>query len=174
MRSFSFANPPKLPGIYALRHTPSGHLYFGQATNLLRRFQEWKSSLINRTGIKAAKLLSFVESTSYADWEFLVVTSGTGLNLGELENKAIAALQARAPDKLLNSITPPTEKLLKVGSLPKSIITYEGNQISYAAAVEHLGCATTTLTKRLARFRKQGVSTVTLEELKALSEKYRV
>jgi hypothetical protein len=151
MQTFSFANPPRVPGIYMLRHKPTGSVYIGKSTSLLHRWYTWRHAITHDKGI-SLRFRPISGEDALADWEFVVVVSGDGLDLEALEHQAVA-------------------KVLKAA--PQTVVTFEGNPVTYRQAAEVLDCSGKSLAKRLLRYRGRGVTTVSVEELKALSEKYR-
>lgn len=177
MKTFTLTSPPPHAGIYVLRNTSTGELYVGQTVNLRRRYQEWRG--VFATALKASNLriLEIIQNSNLNDWVFGVLYEAPGADpksLDEMEAKAINKLHTVNPDKVLNVMglagknhTPGH------GNPAKSVITYQGEPISYNEAVRRLGTSTKQLQKRLKKRRDRGETTTRLEELVALSAQYK-
>jgi len=173
MKTYSFATPPHHPGIYVLKNVVTGHLYIGRSMDLARRYAEWKAVFTSQIGVKSMKMLQQVQSSRPEDWAFVIVQEfpeATEEALAQYEEHAITRVGNSAPDRLLNSIAP---RKVGTASSPKSSVSVDGAPIAYPEAAKMLGCSVKSLQKRLAAYRKRGVNEVTLEELKALTDKYR-
>lgn len=89
-------------GIYALRHKPSGKFYIGSTNDFTNRWYAWKSTMRrNVSGLPPAIRLTSIDPN---DWELLPlhVCEATPSVLAKMEQLAIDAAVARAPDRVLN------------------------------------------------------------------------
>lgn len=164
-------SPPRAPGLYELRHNTNGLFYIGKTVDLHRRYAEWRGVFSTGLGHKNAKLAAAM--THPADWTFnvlRVILDNTPL--APAEAGAIRDAMAHSPNLLLNVMLPDGKMIHHPAAPPKSTVTLEGRQISYAEAAEALGCSRETLAKRLAKYRQQGKTEVTLEHLLAMTEKW--
>lgn len=93
-------------GVYALRHKPSGHVYFGSTTNFKSRRKKWWATLAKdpqNLSPSFKRLFPYTRS----DWEFILVKDGTGMttaDLVEAEAQAIVHARQRAITKVLNEV----------------------------------------------------------------------
>ena len=167
MTPFTFALPPKQPGVYVLKHGPTGSIYIGSSTNLRYRFNEWRQVIQLGGQARGARLAKLMRGTSVDDWVFWVVTiSGTVVEARETEKQLILAAKSQAEDVVLNSIVGPAERVSGVSCEPATTISdVDGVIYSYAEAAEKLGCRKLTLIKRLAKYRTKGVTSITIENL---------
>ena len=121
-------------------------------------------------------MLAHLQNTNPEDWEFCILVelpSATDQDLVDYEERAIAKLSKKAPEKVLNimaNVNVPRQDL--GSSAPKSTITHNNIPISYTAAAKMLGCSMKQLQKRLRRYRLKDVMVVELEVLMELSERY--
>lgn len=177
MKTFSFASPPSVAGVYLLKNVKTDDVYIGKSVNLRRRFNEWKSVFVTGLGVKSFKLLTVITDRTLEHWEFLVVAEFPGATEKELaayETRAISRFAKEWRGVVLNTMIPP--EIVKPADTsfgPKSVIEHEGRSIAYTSVAKILGCGTKQLQKRMARYREKGISTVQLEDLKKLSDKYR-
>lgn len=175
MKVFPFSNPPKKAGIYLLRNSVTQMQYVGKSTNLYRRYTEWKMVFTQKFGIRSHKLLDAVADSSPEDWELVILAEFDDITDEELsvcENEAIARISAERPGTLLNtnsSVT--TDRRSERGS--RSMILRNGEPIPFSEAARELGCGTKQLQKRMARYRQKGRLVMDLEELKALTARFR-
>lgn len=174
MKTYPLTPPPRLPGLYALKHRPTGKLYIGRTIDLQRRYAEWKNAVNTGLGIKSTLLAKMFSDCPADGWEYVVLQEIPGADeqtLADRESKAIDRLGQRAPHLLLNTLA----AAVRVSPHPASrtVLTHEGKPITYAQAALALGCSQKQVQKRTARWRAKGVSHLTLDQLKTLTEKYR-
>lgn len=172
MTTFPMDSPPRAPGLYELRHNTNGLFYIGKSVDLHRRYQEWRAVFSSGLGHKNAKLAAAM--THPADWTFNVVrVILDNTPLAPVEEAAIRTAQLAAPELLLNAVLPAgTSSRRLSGPQPKTTITYAGREVSYNEAATLLDCSRETLAKRLSKYRQRGTTTVELERLLSLSEKW--
>lgn len=173
MKSYELTNPPHKAGIYLLRNKVSGLLYVGKSKNLYRRYSEWKMVFTQRLGVKSLKLLEAAADSDPADWEFCIVMEFDEIDdlaLTDAEHQTITRFNEEAPGLLLNShMAPEGAPLVNV----RSTILDKGKSITYGQAAKALGCTQRMVQKRMARYRKRGISVLELDELKRLTAKWR-
>jgi len=179
MKTYQLSTPPRMPGIYLIRHKPTDRLYVGRSLDLFRRYSDWKLSLTTHLGIRSSAIKELAKQSCIDDWEFstlIVYPGATDEQLSEYENRAVSKIGGSSPDRLLNTIMPSTPQTPRPPggtTSPKSVITLEGKPTTYSSAAKILGCTPKQVQKRMARYRGRGVYEVEVEELKTLSEKYR-
>jgi hypothetical protein len=163
MTQFPFTRPPKSPGVYAIRHLPTGKLYIGSSKNLAERYREWTSIINSGAYHKGAIFRDELEQADPADFVFEVLAERE--DYVEVEKALISAALKRDPGRLINLKAPATKG---VATVPEStVLSADGRRLSYDQAAEYLGIPKIKLLKRLARYRAKGekvVSVVTLQE----------
>lgn len=178
MKAYPFASPDPIPGLYALSNNVTGQIYIGRSVNLRRRFQEWRGVFTSGVGAKSNQILDTAMNSNPADWSFMVLFESPNTSeteLANLEKRAIQRVYDQQPARVLNTLVPVPDLTRKVGPRSaKSIIeTADGKSVSYAEAAKALGCSTKSLQKRLSKRRASGMTNHKLEDLIALTEKYR-
>lgn len=174
MKSYSITNPPHKAGIYLLRNKVSGLLYVGKTKDLHRRYTEWRVAFTQGLGVKSLRVQDVVADTKPSDWDFFIVMEFEEVSdhvLSEFEHQTIRRFEADAPGLLIN-----TQLSAPMGdNIPgsRSTIIEAGVPISYSKAAKVLGCSTRQVQKRMARYRKKGVTVIDIEELKRLTAKFR-
>lgn len=167
MTAYALSSPPRTSGIYLLKNQATGQLYVGQATDLRRRWLEWRSAFNEKIGVKSKALLSAIATTRSEDWTYQVLVEVEQKDLNRLERAAISRLWDRGP-LLLNSLqhfVRPVRGLGGISDTAKSMIMKPfGGRLSYAEAAYELGVTPQTVKKKLQRFRKMGVTLVKLED----------
>lgn len=195
--TFSFSIlPPGIAGIYALVNHKRHLIYIGKTTNLMARFCSWGPALHGHVPVVSVRMLAEIEAGPDG-WEFAILflmPGATGRELGDAEARAIAFARIKYGDGLLNKATPsvggpktPAPKRTLHPDLPKpikpkravgrptktSILDETGLQVSYETAAKRLSVSVKTIYTRLYMHRCKGVTEVTLQDLKALTDMYR-
>lgn len=168
MKTFALTNPPKTAGIYALKNRVTGHVYIGQASDLMHRYTAWKGYFrtLNGSQIEFAKV---VRSTNVEDWEFRVLISGVDRGkLWRLESRAIAGISKANPSLCLNIMlrAKPNQpsKTSIYGS--KSVITGPSGEMTHREVALALGVRPDTIKERARYWRDKGIFQLTLEDLR--------
>lgn len=179
MKTYQFSTPPRVPGVYLVRHKPTDRLYVGRTVDLSRRYSEWKMTFSAHLGVKSFRIKELLEEGGADEWEFSILAELPGATeeqLADYETRAVTRIGNRAPERLLNTIAPSNPKAARApgaATSPKSSITLEGRTIAYSVAAKILGCSVKQVQKRMARYREKGIFEVDVGHLKTLSEKYR-
>ena len=172
MQEYPLTFPDQTAGIYALKNTKTGQMYLGETSNLATRYAEWRSAARGITVARSTPMRSLLERTDIEDWRFLVIRNMPGSNTLErrvVEKAAIRKLKDKIGELLTNTRDLPADALEpKEGCPPKSVLTFEGNTISYRQGAELLGCSIETFTKRLLKWRRKGKTQVSVEELQGI------
>lgn len=177
MKTYQLDAPPPSAGIYAVRHKPTQRLYIGRSLNLKRRHSEWRGVVANGLNVPSEHFRTMLAGCPPEEWEFLILAEFPGVTekvLAEKEHEAISKVRASKPKLLLNTLEVSKVRVPGTATSPKSVVTHEGNPIPQTRAAEMLGVSVKMLQKRLARWRGRGVYEISMDQLKALSEKYRV
>ena len=131
-------------------------------------------------GAKSYLMQGVVLGGAVEDWTFSVLHEAPGTreaDLAVLEDRAIRRLYNQRPKDVLNTLLPQGRPPVDGGSsitAPKSeILGGGGARMSYAEAATALGIKLTSLQKRLAKYRSNGVNSVTFDTLKSRSDTYK-
>lgn len=173
MVPFKFTLPPKTPGVYMFKHEPTGRVYIGSASNLHRRFQEWRSVINSGSYWKSGMLAGVLPGTKPEDWTFYVAMEFETIEQAmETEAALITGVFARKPEVMLNTRLPSERGWREPdeGAVALSIVRGDdGQPLSYRDAARQLDCRIETLEKRLAKWRGKGRADFTIAELRAIS-----
>lgn len=166
MPTYPLSSPPRTSGVYLLKNSATGQLYVGQATDLRRRWLEWRSAFTEGIGVKSKTMLDAIKTTQPQDWTYEVLAEVAAADLDRLERHAIARLESKGP-LLLNSLlffSRPQRGLGGVSDTAKSVIMKAGGgRLSYAEAAVLLGVTPQAVKKKLQKMRKIGVTLVKLD-----------
>jgi hypothetical protein len=179
MKTYPLAPVPSVAGLYALYHSPTRRIYIGKSVDLQRRFQEWRGVLVSGLGMKSFIMRTVIGETTIDDWDFKIaqlMPGATEQELTEAEQAFIQRAIERSPGQVLNSLLPLSGRGAAPVSVtaPKSTIYWNGQQVSYSVAARELGTSVHQLQRRLRKFRERGRTEVDLEDMIALTKKYRV
>lgn len=166
------ARPPKHAGIYTLVNRREAKIYVGQAVNLYVRYVEWITSF-NMQACRSAKMTDVIRCTKIEDWIFKVVLpmdGATKKQLNNAEQKTIQAVHQRFPDTILNTQLPllTGQPIPQRGNVALSeILDATGERVSTRTAAHQLGVSYDVVHRRLKRLRDQGITRVSVEEMRS-------